>query len=58
MDQTQSLTAYDVVNDSDYEQLKQILYDFGEERYAPLIAKAIVRGNRRLSKGHRSWLVS
>jgi len=47
MDQTQSLTAYDVVNDSDYEQLKQILYDFGEERYAPLIAKAIVRAREQ-----------
>lgn len=43
MDRTQHLTAADVVNGYDEEQLKRILFDFGEERYAPQIAKAIVR---------------
>ena len=43
MDRTQSLTAADVVNGYDYEELKRILYDFGEERYAPIIAGAIVK---------------
>ncbi len=38
-----SLTAYTVVNSYSYEQLKRILYDYGEERYAPQIAAAICR---------------
>ena len=43
MDETEALTARDVVNDWPEERLKRILYDFGEERYAPRIAAAIVR---------------
>ena len=42
MDRSQSFSAHDIVNQDSYEQLKRILYDFGEERYAPLIARAIV----------------
>ena len=38
-----SLTAYDVVNTWSQEELKRILYDYGEERYAPQIAGAICR---------------
>ena len=38
-----SLTAYEVVNSWPYEELKRILYDYGEERYAPQIASAICR---------------
>ncbi len=43
MDETESLTAHEVVNTWAEERLKRILYDFGEERYAPRIAGAIVR---------------
>ena len=43
MDQSDSITAADVVNTWTAEKLKRILYDFGEERYAPKIADAIVR---------------
>ncbi len=43
MDQSDKVTAADIVNDWKYESLKRILYDFGEERYAPRIAEAIVR---------------
>jgi 16S rRNA (cytosine1402-N4)-methyltransferase len=43
MDTTAALTAYEVVNTWSYEELRRILYDYGEERYAPAIAKAIVR---------------
>ena len=43
MDQSDRVTAADIVNDWTYESLKRILYDFGEERYAPRIAEAIVR---------------
>lgn len=43
MDETERLTARDVVNDWPEDKLRRILYDFGEERYAPRIAGAIVR---------------
>ena len=38
-----SMTAKDVVNTWSYEELRRILYDYGEERYAPQIASAICR---------------
>ncbi len=41
MNSDDTLTAYDVVNTWDQEELKRILYDYGEERYAPQIARAI-----------------
>ena len=37
------LDAHCVVNTWSYEELKRILYDYGEERYAPQIAAAICR---------------
>ena len=43
MDQSQPLTARTVVNEWSQEELKRILYQYGEERYAPAIAAAIVR---------------
>ena len=38
-----TMTAKDVVNTWSYEELRRILYDYGEERYAPQIASAICR---------------
>ena len=43
MDRAQALTAADVVNAWSQEELRRILFQYGEERYAPLIAAAIVR---------------
>ncbi len=43
-----ALSAYDVVNTWEYEELRRILYEYGEERYAPAIASAIVK--KRTSK--------
>ena len=43
MDQSQPLTARAVVNEWPQEELRRILYQYGEERYAPAIAGAIVR---------------
>ena len=43
MDQTASLTARDVVNGWSQEELKRILWQYGEERYSGLIAAAILR---------------
>ncbi len=41
MNRQDSLSAYDVVNGWSYEELRRILFDYGEERYAPRIAEAI-----------------
>ena len=38
-----TLSAYDVVNTWSYEELRRILFDYGEERYAPKIASAICK---------------
>jgi len=43
MDSTAGLDACEVVNTWSYEELRRILFDYGEERYAPQIAKAITR---------------
>lgn len=43
MDRTATLTAREVVNCWSFEELRRILYEYGEERYAPAIAKAIVK---------------
>lgn len=43
MDPGDAVTAADIVNTWSRGDLKRILYDFGEERYAPRIADAIVR---------------
>ncbi len=43
MDQAQRLSAREIVNEWPRERLKRILYDYGEERYAPQIAAAIER---------------
>ena len=43
MNNEDSLSAYEVVNTWPQEELKRILYEYGEERYAPRIAEAICR---------------
>lgn len=43
MDQTQSLTAKDVVNKYSEEQLANIIYEYGEERFSRQIAKNICK---------------
>jgi len=41
MDQSAGLTAREVVNVWPEERLRRILFEYGEERYAPLIVRAI-----------------
>ncbi len=41
MNKSDALTAYDVVNTYSKEKLKQIIYDYGEEKFAPRIASFI-----------------
>ena len=43
MNNGDALTAEIIVNTWSYEQLRRILFDYGEERYAPQIAAAICR---------------
>ncbi len=43
MNNSDALTAEEIVNTWSYEQLRRILFDYGEERYAPQIAAAICR---------------
>ena len=43
MDRSEGLTAADVVNTWPQEELRRMLQQYGEERYAPSIAAAIVR---------------
>ena len=47
MDQSEALTARTVVNDWPQEEIRRILFQFGEERYAPVIAAAIVRAREK-----------
>lgn len=46
MNQTQSLTAYDIVNDWNYEQIVRILFEYGEERFSKQIARNIERARQ------------
>ena len=43
MDLTAPLSAYEIINTWSGDELRRILYEYGEERYAPAIARAIVR---------------
>ena len=43
MDKSNKLTAKEIVNNYSYERLCEILYKFGEEKYATSIAKAIIK---------------
>ena len=43
MDKASPLSAYEVVNEYSEERLKRILYDYGEERFAPRIAAKICK---------------
>lgn len=42
MDQSQELSAYQVVNDYSFEKLSKIFFEYGEEKYSKSIAKKIV----------------
>lgn len=42
MDKSQKLSAYTVVNNYSEDDLREIFYEYGEERYARIIAKNIV----------------
>ena len=59
MDRDQGLSAADVVNGWSQEELRRILTQYGEERYAPQIAAASAgRVRKRPSKRRWSWWIS
>ncbi|MDR2360938.1 MAG: 16S rRNA (cytosine(1402)-N(4))-methyltransferase RsmH [Oscillospiraceae bacterium] len=47
MDRTAPISAYEIVNEWDYEDLKRIFYEYGEERNAPRIARRIAETRTR-----------
>ena len=47
MNREDSLTAFDIVNTWPKEELRRILYDYGEERYAPQISAGILRAREK-----------
>src|SRR6201998_776750 len=57
MDPAQHLTAAEIVNTWDERRLARLLREYGEERYAPQIARAIVRERRREEFGSTQQLV-
>jgi 16S rRNA (cytosine1402-N4)-methyltransferase len=58
MDRTQRLTAADLVNDLPEEQLANIIYKYGEERFSRRIAAAIVRERETASVTRCSQLAA
>lgn len=44
---SEGLSARDVVNEYDFEELKRILYEYGEEKFAPKIASGIVAAREK-----------
>ena len=57
MDRESSLTARDIVNGRSFEELRRILSEYGEERYAGKIASAIVREREKREISTSSQLV-
>ena len=56
MDRSAALTARDVVNGWSYEELRRILYEYGEERYAPSSPSIYAgRGSKRPLSAPGSW---
>ncbi len=57
MDRDAALTAEMIVNDYSEEELKRILFDYGEERFAPLIVRRIAAERRTHRIGTTGELV-
>jgi 16S rRNA (cytosine1402-N4)-methyltransferase len=57
MDSDQELTAHEIVNSWDERRIARVLREYGEERYAPQIARAIGRARRRAELSSTQQLV-
>ena len=58
MDQNQSLSAFNVVNEYSEYDLNKIFYEYGEERFSRRIASAIVNARQDMTISTTSQLVS
>ena len=59
MNQDNPLTAYEIVNTYEQSQLKKIIWEYGEERWANRIAEFICRFRKRSRlKRQRNWSIS
>ena len=47
MDNRAARSAYNVINDYSADELKRIIYDFGEERFAPKIVAGIIKAREQ-----------
>lgn len=47
MDRSEPLTAFDIVNGYGEAELKRVLWEYGEERFAPQIARSIVSAREK-----------
>ncbi len=47
MDRAQALSAREIVNGWSFEELRRVLYEYGEERYSSKIASAIVKAREK-----------
>jgi len=47
MDREQEVTAYEVVNEWPEQEIKRIIFEYGEEKFAPRIARAIVEARNK-----------
>ena len=56
MDTSAPVTAYDIVNGYSEAELRRILFEYGEEKFAPKIAARIVREREKsLQALERQW---
>ena len=54
MNQKQKLTAADIVNGYEYDDLVKLLYEYGEEKFAKKIVKAIIKYRQEKGKISRT----
>ena len=54
MNQSQKLTASDIINNYDYDELVKLLYSYGEEKFAKKIVKAIIKYREEKGKISRT----
>ena len=54
MNQNQKLTAADIVNEYDYDELVKLLYEYGEEKFSKKIVKTIIKYREEREKISRT----
>ncbi len=57
MDRDAELSAYDVINEYEPGRLKRLLYEYGEEKFAPAIVSAIMKARPVKSTGELAEII-